>query len=72
MESGGREGCNPVRGEIISHLALHWSTQTCWCKLQRQDGMEVNQDCTIFWYQKPMLGFQMTKCSTITALEFKS
>ena len=29
-------------------------------------GMEANQDCTIIWYKKSMLGFEMT------ALKFKS
>ena len=39
---------------LFSRYKIIWMTT---------EGMEANQDCTILWYKKSILGFEMTKLS---------
>jgi len=46
---------------MICHIHLAWSTTSG--TSTRPEGIEANQDCTVLWFKKLMLGFEMMKFS---------
>jgi len=56
--------CVAVCCNVLQCVAVLCSTR--WCAEgtgAEQKRMGANQDCTILWYKKSMLAFEMTKCS---------
>ena len=53
-----------VRSQASSCPGICCSTLCFYYVASFTEGMVANQDCTIFWYNKSMLGFEITKFSS--------